>query len=576
MTIRKGADGYHHPADEAELIALIQAARAEGAKLRVTGAAHSVSWAIYAERTKRNVVDHFRPPPRASYAVRLDRMRSWTVVDRRRRIIEADAGLHLGAAPCDPDLEARDGRNGLLQQLWDQLGWTLPDLGGVTFQTVGGFFATGSSGGSLTYDVGSAVVGLRLVDGTGTVHDLDRTADPDAFDAALVSMGLLGVITRIRLKCVPAFDITGQEAISTVDDAKVDLFGEGEPGQPPLERFLKDVPYTRLEWWPQRGAERLVVWQAQRVPCVPGFRRVPYLEFTSHPALAELAIDLFYTLIGNLDDMKQARGKLARDYRHLPELIAYFQGLPELTTVSRVLARAAGAVLALGGEALLTVLTPFAPLLKRKLPDMFKPILDVFVPLDSAKKGEAKGQPQVFQDHAYLGLPMDNGASDILLTTAFTEVWLPLGRARDAMNVLRRWFEAAPTSAEALTRTGTFSWELYATRPSTGWMSPSYSDGDDVWKDGVFRIDPYWFQHDEADPTHGFYEGLWRQLREAGIPFRLHWGKYHPDLSHGDPEGWVDFFKGQYPRWDDFLARRAALDPDGVFLTAYWKDHLGL
>lgn len=574
--ISRDSDGFYHPASEAEVIALVRAARAEGRRVRVTGASHSVSWAIYTEPTPKNVVDHVNPPPNSPYNVRLDLLKTWSVTDKRKRIITCEAGIHLGANPGDPDVSARGQEAGLLYQLWQQLGWTLPDLGGVTFQTVGGFIATGSSGGSLTYDFASSVVGLRLVDGTGTVHDLDRDADPDAFNAALVSMGLLGIITQVRIQCVPTFDIVGQEAITTLDDAEVDFFGPGDDGRPSLETFLKKVQYTRLEWWPQAGAQRLVVWQAQRIKPAPGFRRVPYLEFTTEPALAEMGIDLFYTLIGNLNDLSRARGKLARDYRRLPELIAFFQGVPELTPVSRALARIAGEALAVSGETILLVLQPFAPLLRRELPKMFKPILDVFVPLDSTKKGLLAGQPQLFQDHGYLGLPMDNGASDILLTTAFTEIWLPLGRTHEAINVLRRWFDSAPNTHEALRRTGTFSWELYATRPSTAWMSPSYSDGKDEWKDGVFRIDPYWFQHDDADPTHGFYERLWDELRNAGIPFRLHWGKFHPDLTQGDPDGWVAFFRSQYAHWDDFLAQRAQMDPDGVFLTDYWRRHLGV
>jgi hypothetical protein len=30
------------------------------------------------------------------------------------------------------------------------------------------------------------------------------------------------------------------------------------------------------------------------------------------------------------------------------------------------------------------------------------------------------------------------------------------------------------------------------------------------------------------------------------------------------------------PRWDDFLAARARLDPDGVFFTRYWRERLGV
>ena len=42
-----------------------------------------------------------------------------------------------------------------------------------------------------------------------------------------------------------------------------------------------------------------------------------------------------------------------------------------------------------------------------------------------------------FQDHAYLGLPMDNTADDILVPTMFTEIWVPLSFATKTTRPLR-------------------------------------------------------------------------------------------------------------------------------------------
>ena len=128
---------------------------------------------------------------------------------------------------------------------------------------------------------------------------------------------------------------------------------------------------------------------------------------------------------------------------------------------------------------------------------------------------------------------------------------------------------------EAYRRTGTYAWELYAAMPAPFWLSPAYSSGDDEWKDGAMRVDPYWFADNSADPTETLFAGLWGLLRDNGIPFRLHWGKFQPPIARGDRD-WVDFFRSQYPRWDDFLALRAERDPNNVFLTDYWRDRFGL
>jgi len=85
----------------------------------------------------------------------------------------------------------------------------------------------------------------------------------------------------------------------------------------------------------------------------------------------------------------------------------------------------------------------------------------------------------------------------------------------------------------------------------------------------------YWFADNAADPTQTFYLGFWNLLRNAGVPFRLHWGKFQPSYAPGD-RTWVDFFRAHYPRWDDFLRLRDERDPNNIFLTGYWRDRLGL
>ena len=131
---------------------------------------------------------------------------------------------------------------------------------------------------------------------------LDDT-DPDQFHAMSPNMGLLGVVSTITFRCEDTFNISGQEAVTSIEGCAVDLFGPGDAQRPSLEEFLRNTEYTRLEWWPQRGAERVLVWQAHRVAPEPGFKPVRYQEFTEHPDAAETFISLLYTIFGNLDEL---------------------------------------------------------------------------------------------------------------------------------------------------------------------------------------------------------------------------------------------------------------------------------
>ena len=572
-----GPDGFHHPADEEELVALVKAAYREGRQLRVRGAAHSVAHATYTDPLDGlpNRVEQQSPPAGENVNVMLDRYAGWRVKDEERKLVEADAGIHLGADPSDPiggaTLEAS-----LLYRLWKDKGWTLSDTGGITHQTVSGFTATGSSGGSLQFSVNDNLWGFRAIDGTGEVYEVSRDdADPDLFYSMSPNLGLLGVISKITFRCVDAFNITGQEAVTTIDGCAVDVFGEGAPERPSLEAFLREAEYARLEWWPQRGAERILVWQCQQIRPQLGFRPTRYEEFTDYPKVAEVLISLLFTIFGNLDDLSQAKPKLHATFGEVEKALEALAKVAGLGKVGKILARMLKEMLECGVDAGITMLEPFAPLIERELPVIFPKVLGAFISLDTDKKGMQKGEPQSFRDWAWHGLPMDNQANDVLVPTEFTELWVPLPRTGDAVRLLNGYFTEPSEDREAYQRTGLYAWELYSAMPTRFWMAASHTTGDDEWKDGVLRIDVYWFGANPGDPAVTFYPALWELFRDSGIPFRLHWGKFQPVYEPGDRR-WVDFFAAHYPRWNDFLRLRAHRDPNNIFLTSYWRDRFGL
>jgi D-arabinono-1,4-lactone oxidase len=568
--IEPAADGFYHPASEEELVCLVKRAYHEGRELRVRGAAHSVAHAIYTGplNTIPNTVGQQSPPNGDNLNVMLDRYISFRVVDAALRRVECDAGIHLGVEPNDPTRSSTP-QNSLLYQLFTDHGWTISETGGISHQTVSGFTATGSAGGSLQFSANDNLQAFRVIDGTGEIFEVDRDSDPDLFGAFAPNMGLLGVISKITLQCVETFNIVGTNAVTTPEACEVDLFGDGGGARRGLTEFLKEQPYGRAEWWPQRGAQRVSLWQA--VPQAPaaGFQPKPWEQFGGRPELQELAFSFILTVIGNLDDLSAVPGKLAPDLTQLEEAVETVL-VPRLgAELGGLLARLAAAVAKGVGGAALEVASLLAPVLRPRLPEVFAKVMGIALPLDG------KDGPQRFQDYGWRGLPMDNQASDVLIPSEFSEAWIPLPHAVRAMNLLKDWFAAPGDPHEALARTGTLAWEVYGGKATKLWMACSHSDGADEWKDGAVRIDAYWFSNNPGDPAEVFYPGFWNLLREAGIPFRLHWGKFQPSYAPGDRH-WVDFFRAQYPRWDDFLALRRQKDPNNVFLTDYWRARFGL
>src|SRR6185436_622675 len=177
---------------------------------------HSGAGAIFADDVPGNI------------DVRLDRYAKIIGWDEAKKQVTVQAGMHLGVDPQDP---ASNAGNSFLQAIHDH-GWALPDLGGITHQTVGGFLSTGSMGGTVSYDVGESVVCIRVVAGDGRVYELHPNADDpndseeNPFYAAGVSMGLLGIISTVTFQCVDRYVVIGEQLTTSFAACPVDLFGD--------------------------------------------------------------------------------------------------------------------------------------------------------------------------------------------------------------------------------------------------------------------------------------------------------------------------------------------------------------
>ncbi|CAN5727497.1 hypothetical protein BH09MYX1_BH09MYX1_58950 [soil metagenome] len=629
MAISIGQDGVFHPQTEGELIDLVKKARAEHKQLRVLGSTHSVWKAI--------VTDHFAGPdtPHSEIAIVLDRYAkiSPPVDDPSHpgmKLVEVQAGCHLGACPhrmtegrIDPaapgDFEADDtdpspwhdgtweaSLNSKLHHEWKL---ALSDLGGISHQTVAGFISTGSSGGTTKWSVHSAIAKLRVIDGDGNVKDLTPASagdDGEWFRAAGIGMGLCGVISAVTFRCEPAYDIIGTETISEAGQCDVLDFYDDRPhsGLPNLEKFLVETDYSRLMWWPQRDFDRLVVWQAKRAPFDPELEVIPYKEIATLPVLSQVAASVIYTILGNIDDPARAIAAIApvrahpavkasgksfgkqlraginpppdpdfsyQDQHILPWLTALYEKL--MGERHDPITLAAGWIplvefLVTGSDELiaialkLPILAPILKLLGSCVPETIGTILGIFVNTGTA------GAPatQKFQDRWLLGLPMDNQMDDLLMPTWFTELWIPFlpgdGTVRKVVSALRKVFDADDTAKGCYAATGPYSYELYAAKADdTFYLSPA------TGTKNVFRVDVFWFGRNTGNPVTDTYPKFWEALEP--FSYRLHWGKF---LTPPDPPK----LTARYPDFAKWKAVRDRVDPGNVFLTKYWKDHLGI
>ncbi len=551
------ADGFYHPSDEADIIALINYARAEKLQVRGRGATHSVAWSIYSDAVDGSPPNRTlqQTPPPGEVNLAFDKMRALDWIDEANGVIEAEPGINLGWDPQDP-FGVSTLENSLLHQIFEK-GWAVNTLGGITHQTLGGFTATGSAGGSTRYAWDNATA-FRLVDGLGNAEWIDETHPH--FDAIGTSMGLLGIVTKIRLQLVPMYNIKGKEIITPMGgpDAPMDFFGSGSADQPSLQKYLTDAPYTRIVWWPQRGVERIQTWRADRV-AASDQDLVPYESFPkTYGGQTEMLLGaLVFVLFGNSNP-----GRIIKLIWQ--KVSAYLEGLALALTQSKKggLARFFTYLLGCVTGILVWMLAIVLAFLSGLVRLAFPKLLPAFNPMTKP------GKETTFHDWYWRSLCMDNTVSDDLLGTEFTEIWVPIGRAEEVMNLYQQRFEEKGYAA-----TGYFSTEVYGGPPTNGWMHPGYTDGTDEYKDGTVRIDVYWYRDNKGVPNtdEGFLDQYWEVLRNNQIPFRLHWGKFIPRYDFAD---WAAHYKANLPRFEDFMTLRKARDPDGIFFTRYWRERL--
>jgi nucleoside-diphosphate-sugar epimerase/FAD/FMN-containing dehydrogenase len=100
-----------------------------------------------------------------------------------------------------------------LNETLAELNLALPILGAITAQTVSGAISTATHGGSIHFgSISDCVESLRIVRADGSILEIDRSQD--LFQAVVVSLGLLGIISTVTFRCVPSFLLRSRSSVS--------------------------------------------------------------------------------------------------------------------------------------------------------------------------------------------------------------------------------------------------------------------------------------------------------------------------------------------------------------------------
>jgi L-gulonolactone oxidase len=175
------------PGSADEVAAEVKKAARDGLAVKAVGSGHSFSGAAVAPGVQ----------------VLPDRLDGVHATDRATGLVTVDAGIPLHR----------------LNSILAQHGLAMEILGDIDRQTIAGAVSTGTHGSGAAFgSISTQLRGLELVLADGSVVQCSATERPELFEAARVSIGALGVITKVTLQCVPLYALHAVDAPMPLDE----------------------------------------------------------------------------------------------------------------------------------------------------------------------------------------------------------------------------------------------------------------------------------------------------------------------------------------------------------------------
>jgi L-gulono-1,4-lactone dehydrogenase len=198
-------EAIERPGSEDELCEVVARAAAAGHVVKAVGSGHSFTDCACTD----------------GVMIDLSRMTRVLAADPATGLVTVEAGARLHA--LGPELAER--------------GLALENQGDIDRQSVSGATATATHGtGARFQNLSARVASLRLVTAAGEVLELSPESDPEAYLAARVSVGALGVVSAMTIECVPLYTLHRVDGSEPLDET-LDRLDEHVEGNDHFEFF---------------------------------------------------------------------------------------------------------------------------------------------------------------------------------------------------------------------------------------------------------------------------------------------------------------------------------------------------
>jgi FAD/FMN-containing dehydrogenase len=165
--------------------------------------------------------------------------------DALNRIVDLDTVANTATIQAGAKLE------NLNVELWER-GYAFKNIGSIARQSLAGAISTGTHGSGINYQIlASMVRSFKMVTGIGEVIELDREKDKERFHTALVSMGMLGIITEMTIDVDPKFNLHEKSGIMNFDEVCDNILD-----------WVNEHNHIKMWWFPH--TDKMMVYRYNR------------------------------------------------------------------------------------------------------------------------------------------------------------------------------------------------------------------------------------------------------------------------------------------------------------------------
>ncbi|KMQ05368.1 D-arabinono-1,4-lactone oxidase [Bacillus cereus] len=177
-----------YPESIQDVVEVVDLARKKGKKIRVVGSGHSFTPLVQTEEV----------------LVSLDKLKGIVNIDAEKMVAEVWAGTKLHD----------------LGKLLEEKGYAQENLGDIDSQSIAGAISTGTHGTGITFgSLSTQVIEITAVLSNGESIVCSEAENVEYWRAFQLSLGMLGIIVKIKLKVIPAYALvyeSEKQSLSTV------------------------------------------------------------------------------------------------------------------------------------------------------------------------------------------------------------------------------------------------------------------------------------------------------------------------------------------------------------------------